>query len=101
MLPNDHLAAWTFPRSLDVGAMVEIAREGLRSPDLRLRILSTVGDVAFAQVVDGVARPTGELVLYVERRGAYAVARREEWPGGRLFLTLTAWPRCAARRPET
>jgi hypothetical protein len=89
---KDHLAAWTFPGSLDVAGMVEIARDGLRPPDLRLQVLSSVGDTAFVQVVDGVARPQAD-ILYVERRGAYAIARREEWLGGRMFLTLTAWPR--------
>jgi hypothetical protein len=32
-------------------------------------------------------------LLYVEQRGAFELLRREVWPGGRVLLTLAAWPR--------
>jgi hypothetical protein len=39
-------------------------------------------------VVDGTAPLDPEAVLYVERRGTFALVRREEWPGERTLLTL-------------
>jgi hypothetical protein len=29
----------------------------------------------------------------VAKRGLFEILRREDWPGGRILLTLAAWPR--------
>lgn len=93
MSTDNLLAVWEFPRTLDVAAMVEIAQDELEQPDLHLQLLSSTGDTVTVQVVDGVAPLDPEAVLYVQGRGPFEIARRETWPGGRVLLTLAAWPR--------
>lgn len=72
--------------------MVKIARKELPS-DLRIRLLSSTGDTISALAMDEVVPPLDDSVLYVQHHGAYEVVRRETWPGGRVLLTLEAWPR--------
>jgi hypothetical protein len=93
MSSDGAVSAWAFPRSLSVAVMVQVAQDHLESPDLHIRILSTTGDGLSVQVVDGVVPFDPDAVIYVERRGPFEIARREAWPGGRVLLTLAAWPR--------
>jgi hypothetical protein len=93
MTSDGILAAWEYPRTFDGAARVEIAQDELERPDLRLQVLSSAGDTITVQVVDGVAPLEPEAVLYVQRRGSFEITRRETWLGGRVLLSLAAWPR--------
>ena len=57
-----------------------------------LELLRSTGDTITVQVVEGRAPLGPDELLYVGGRGAFEVARREDWDG-RVLLTLAAWPR--------
>jgi hypothetical protein len=86
----DELELWKFPRTLALAAMVHIAEQRLAPPDLRACPISSRGDVLTVQLVEGAWAAGEEPLLYVRERGAFVVLRREEWPGGRVLLTLRA-----------
>jgi hypothetical protein len=88
----DLLELWEFPRSFDVGSMVEVATERLTPPDLRAHVVSSRGDVLTVQVAEGRRTEHVDLLLYVRGRGAFEVLRREAWPARRELLVLRAWP---------
>jgi hypothetical protein len=67
-------------------------RTEVAPPDLTLRLPRSTGDTITVQVVEGRV-PLGDELLYVGGRGAFEVARREDWGEGRVLLTLAAWPR--------
>jgi hypothetical protein len=71
---------------------VHIAQDELEPPELTLRLLRSTGDTITVQVVEGQTPLDPDELLYVGGRGAYEVARREDW-GGRVLLALAAWPR--------
>lgn len=85
--------AWTFPRGFDLAAITQIAMDELQPPDLRVSVLSTTGDTLTVGVVDGRVPLDPDTLLYVARRGAFEVLRRECW-GTRTseMLVLRAWP---------
>lgn len=89
---NGLVAAWIYSRDLAQDVMPTVAIDRLAPPDLRARVLRSTGDTLTVQVDEG-ALPNGNELVYVERRGAFEVARREAWPEGRVLLTLAAWPR--------
>jgi hypothetical protein len=89
---SDLLELWEFPRSFDLGAMVEVATERLTPPDLRAHLVSSRGDVLTVQLAEGRRTEHVEMLLHVRGRGAFEVLRREAWPERRELLVLRAWP---------
>jgi hypothetical protein len=87
------LRAWELPRGFDLRAMIAITQQDLLLPDLRVRLLSSTGDTITVQVVEGAPPVSDAILLYIQGRGVYDVLRREMWPGGRVLLTLAAWPK--------
>lgn len=87
------LGVWVFPRGTDPGEMARVAMDMGRLPDLHVQLLTSTGETVTVQVVDGLVPLDATGVLYVQRRGTYELLRREPWPGGRVLLTLAAWPR--------
>ena len=85
------LAVWLHPLDADLGAMARAALDMTEVPDLRVVVVASTGDTITVQVVQGVL-PVGHELLYVERRGAYQLARTEHWPDGKTLLALRAWP---------
>lgn len=85
------LEAWIFPRGFDPESVALIAREGRTPADLRGRLVSTRDDVLTLQLVAGKPPTASEFLLHVGGRGAFEILRAEEWPGGRVLLTLRAW----------
>lgn len=83
--------AWSFPRGFDVASVALVARDGRTPPDVRGRVVSERGDVITLQVVSGKVPTPAEFLLYLAGRGAQEILRREEWPGGRVLLTLRSW----------
>ena len=90
---TDAAPVWTFPRGTDLATVTEGALDALRPPDLRVWILSSRGDGITVQVTEGVAPVHPGDLLYVGGRGAFETLRREVWPGERVLLTLSAWPK--------
>jgi hypothetical protein len=87
------LAVWVFPRELGHEQIQVAALAGTDAPELRVHVLSSTGDSISVQVVEGVVPLDPDAVLYVQRRGPFEIKRRDVWPGGRVLLTLDAWPR--------
>jgi hypothetical protein len=89
---------WEFERDDDLGAVTRRAMDGASPADFTADLVSSTGDTITVRVVSGTPSRDRELTVYVERRGAYEVARREEWPPrragarSRVHLTLRAWP---------
>jgi hypothetical protein len=86
------LTAWTFDRDAWSTLRITVYLDGIEPPELALRLLRSTGDTIAVEVVEGRVPLGPDELLYVGGRGAYEVARREEWPGGRVLLTLAAWP---------
>jgi hypothetical protein len=92
----DVIGLWEFDRDVDVAVAARVAIEQLEAPDLEALLISTEGDVITLRVLEGTISDP-ESVLYVARRGLYAIARAEERPSSvgaapRMLLTLRAWP---------
>jgi hypothetical protein len=85
------VAVWLHPLDADLGAMARASLDVREVPDLRALVVASTGDTITVELVQGI-RPVGLELLYVERRGAYQLARTEFWPGGRTVLVLRAWP---------
>jgi hypothetical protein len=89
---------WKFQVGDDLGAVTRRAMDGAAPADFTADLVSGTGDTITVRVVSGAPSRDPELMVYVERRGAYELVRREEWPpsgGGeraRVHLTLRAWP---------
>jgi hypothetical protein len=89
---------WEFERDDDLGAVTRRAMDGPTPPDFTVDLVTSTGDTITVRVVSGVPVRDPELLVYVERRGAYELVRREDWrPSGdgeraRVLLTLRAWP---------
>ncbi len=92
MIPDSLLHAWQFPRDAKLASMVKIAQRELLPSDLRIRLLSSTGDTISVLAMDGVVPALDDSLVYVQNHGAYELLRCETWPGGRLQLTLAAWP---------
>lgn len=92
-MPDDLLEVWEFPRGFDLASIGEIAQGRLTPPDFRAHLVSSRGDVLTVQLREGVPTAHVDLLLYVRGRGAFEVIRREDWPGRRVLLTLSVWPR--------
>jgi hypothetical protein len=60
-------------------------------PSETSQLLTSRGDGVTVQLAQ--RAPPPDALLYVERRVAFEVQRREPWPGGRVLLTLAAWSR--------
>ena len=87
--------AWEFPRGLDLAVVREVAEEGAEPPDFQAHVLSRADDTIQVLLVDGVAA-YADVIVYVERLGAFEVVRREVWagdPNPRVLLTLRRFPR--------
>jgi hypothetical protein len=89
------LSAWVLEReAIDLDALAAAAEaDALGPPDLRFRLLSTRGDNLTVQLAQPTIPPPPGALLFVERHGAFELLRREPWPGGRVLLTMAAWPR--------
>jgi hypothetical protein len=59
---------------------------------IAVRLVSSTGDTVTVQVVAGEEPLEPGALVYLERRGAYELVRREPWPEGRVLLKLRAWP---------
>jgi hypothetical protein len=88
------LEAWQFHGPPEIVAAVSdsVAGGTLGPPDLRCRLISSAGTSITVQVVDGGVPQAPDALLFVRGWGAYALLRREAWPGGRVLLTLVEWP---------
>lgn len=58
----------------------------LGDPGLRLRLLASRGDTIGVEVVKGRAPVESRTLIYVARRGAYELTRREVWTGSFSLL---------------
>ncbi len=85
------VAAWKFPRGLDLAVVAEVVDRGGLAPDLRLAVVATEGEVITARLVEGPAPDDPSELLYIAPLGAFEVVRRSWWPeraGRALLLTL-------------
>jgi hypothetical protein len=71
--------------------MTVIAQDRRTPPDVRAHLVSSRGDVITVQLASGRLTDGAEF----RGRGAFEVIRREAWPGGRVLVTLEAWPTCS------
>jgi hypothetical protein len=89
---------WQFERGDDLGAVTRRAMDGTAPADFTAGLVSSTGDTITVRVVSGTPSRDPRLMVYVERRGAYELVRRDEWPPTRdgerrrVHLTLRAWP---------
>jgi hypothetical protein len=95
MINEAVLSAWPVDRlALDVRLLVAAAQEGkLGKAQLQLRLVADRGDSVTVQVAEGTAPAEPGALLYIQGRGTFRQVRSERWPGGRVLLTLAAWPR--------
>jgi hypothetical protein len=89
---DELLELWEFPESFDLGSITIIAQDQRTPADARAKLVSSRGDIITVQLVDGRLTEHVDLRVYVRGRGAFEVLRREVWPGGRVLVTLSAWP---------
>ena len=93
------LDIWEFERGCDRHRAARVAKECLLPPRFRALLLRSHGDAVVIQLA-GDQGPSGDrsAIFYVERRGFFELARREEWPPPpgesrmRVLLMLTACP---------
>jgi hypothetical protein len=90
---------WAFHGDDDGAKVTVVALDRLRPADFRAALVSDRSDVITLQVVEGhwPKRATADALFYVERKGRFAIVRREVWPGKdggppRLLLTMRAFP---------
>jgi hypothetical protein len=89
---------WAFDRDDDLGTVTRRAMDGAAPADFTVDLVSSTGDTITVRVVSGTPSRDPDLTVYVERRGAYELLRREEWPPSRagersrVHLMLRAWP---------
>jgi hypothetical protein len=89
---------WEFHLDDDLGDVTRRAMDCAEPADFTADLVASTGDTITIRVVIGARSHDPELMVYVERRGAYELVRREEWPPvregerGRVHLTLRAWP---------
>jgi hypothetical protein len=90
--------AWEFDPSCELAEVVRLASERLAPPTFAGCLLATRGDALTVQVLEGSPSGDADSLYYVGGHGAFALARREEWPPvagrrePRLLLTLRAYP---------
>jgi hypothetical protein len=89
---DELLDLWEFPDSFDLGSMTIITQDHRTPADARAKLVSSRGDIITVQFVEGRLTEHVEFRVYVGGRGAFEVLRREAWPGGRVLVTLRAWP---------
>ena len=83
------MKAWLHPADIDVGVMARAALDGAPA-QLEVRLLSSTGDTVTVQVVAGEEPLEPGALVYLERRGAYELVRRELWPEASVLLALRA-----------
>jgi hypothetical protein len=93
------VTVWEFERDEDLREVTRRAMDGAMPADFTADLVASTGDTITIRVVSGTPSRDPHLMVYVERRGAYELVRREEWPPtrsegerGRVHLTLRAWP---------
>lgn len=91
-MTDELLAVWGCRRDDDISAMARAALDMERVPDLHVRLLSSTGDTITVQVTGGIVPVEPAALVYVQRRGMYALSHRESWSNGRVLLKLAAWP---------
>jgi hypothetical protein len=97
-MPGTVVEAWEFDPSCELSDVAKLAMERLAPPSFSARVLSTRGDALTLQVQEGAPSGDPRSLYYVGGHGAFALARREEWPPApgraekRLLLTLLAFP---------
>jgi hypothetical protein len=95
---DPHLDVWAFDGPMDGAKTAVVALDRLRPADFRAAVVSDRSDVITLKVVKGHwPRLTAGASFYVERKGRFALVRREVWPGRdagppRLLLTMRAHP---------
>jgi len=90
---------WEFARGCDRRRAAGAAEARSVAPRFRATLLRSHGDAVVVQVAGGQG-PSGDrsAIFYLERRGFFELARREEWPsppgqyGTSVLLMLTACP---------
>jgi hypothetical protein len=88
---------WEFERDDDLGAVTHRAMDSASPADFTADLVASTGDTITVRIVSGTPSRDPKLTVYVERRGAYEVVRRETWPQtgegrARVHFTLRAWP---------
>jgi hypothetical protein len=92
------MKVWEFDRSEELGEVSRRALDGARPADFTAELVASTGDTITLRVASGAPTRDADLLVYVEKRGAYELVRREEWPPSgdgeraRVLLTLRAWP---------
>jgi hypothetical protein len=93
------LDIWEFERGCDRRRAAGAAKARSIAPRFRAQLLRSHGDAVVVELAEGQG-PSGDrsAIFYLERRGFFELARREEWPsppgqyGTSVLLMLTACP---------
>jgi hypothetical protein len=94
MINDAVLFAWPIDSlALDTGCSWPPPRRGSSGRPSSSSARGGGGDSITVQVAEGTAPAEPGALLYIQGRGTFRQVRCERWPGGRVLLTLAAWPR--------